>query len=317
MMLKPFGFNRADTGGGDVTAPTLSSPVDAANGATAATGSVDTNEGNGTLYWVVTQSATSPSAAQVKAGNDHTGSAGDDSGSQAVSGTGTQTLSPAPSGLTASTTYYIHYMHEDAATNQSSVSSADGFTTSAAASVLDDFNRADENLEASANWTGSIGYPAGNIAVVSNQVRMLGDYEFSMVAHNDTRANDQWAELEFVSVNATDTYFAGPAVRVSDGVSGANGYIALYGAAASEIYVAEIDNGSLTTLQTYTSSALSPGDVLRISISGTTITTSVNGVDKSPTVASGGAFSSGDAGVFGSTGGGGSVTWDNFDAGDV
>ena len=114
---------------GDVTAPTLSSPVDNADGGTAATGSVDTNEGNGTLYWVVTQSATAPSAAQVKAGNDHTGSAADDSGSQSVSGTGTQNLSPAPSGLTSETSYFIHFMHEDAATNQSSIASGDGFTT--------------------------------------------------------------------------------------------------------------------------------------------------------------------------------------------
>lgn len=117
------------TSGSDVTAPTLSAPVDAANGGTASTGSVDTDEANGTLYWVVTTSATSPSAAQVKAGNDHTGSVAADSGSQAVSGTGTQALSPAPSGLTSETTYYTHFMHEDAAANQSTVSSADGFTT--------------------------------------------------------------------------------------------------------------------------------------------------------------------------------------------
>ena len=116
----------------DTTAPALSSPVDAANGQTAATGSVDTDEGNGTLYWVVTQSATAPSAAQVKAGQDHTGTAADDDGSQAVSTTGTQTLSPAPSGLTASTAYYLHFMHEDAAGNQSAVASGDGFTTAAA-----------------------------------------------------------------------------------------------------------------------------------------------------------------------------------------
>jgi hypothetical protein len=42
----------------DTTAPVLSSPTDAANGATAATGSVSTDEGNGTLYAVCTTSAT-------------------------------------------------------------------------------------------------------------------------------------------------------------------------------------------------------------------------------------------------------------------
>ena len=119
----------------DVTAPTLSSPTDAANGSTAATGSVSTNEGNGTLYWVVSTSSTAPSAAQVKAGQMHTSRDAEASGSQAVSGTGVQTLSPAPSGLTASTAYWIHFMHEDAATNQSAVASGDGFTTTAAGGI--------------------------------------------------------------------------------------------------------------------------------------------------------------------------------------
>lgn len=116
----------------DVTAPTLTSPTDAANGATAATGSVSTDEGNGTLWWVVSTSGTAPTKAQVKAGQDHTGVAAADAGSQAVAATGVQTLSPAPSGLTASTAYTIHFMHEDAAANQSTVASGDGFTTAAA-----------------------------------------------------------------------------------------------------------------------------------------------------------------------------------------
>lgn len=119
----------------DVTAPTLTSPTDAANGATAATGSVSTDEGNGTLWWVVSTSGTAPTKAQVKAGQDHTGVAAADAGSQAVAATGVQTLSPAPSGLTASTAYTIHFMHEDAAANQSAVASGDGFTTAAASGI--------------------------------------------------------------------------------------------------------------------------------------------------------------------------------------
>lgn len=119
---------------GDVTAPTLSSPTDAANGETASTASVSTNEGNGTLYVVVTTSATAPTAAQVKLGQDNSGSAAAFDASQAVSGTGVQTITPAPSGLTASTAYTTHFMHEDGASNQSSVSSASGFTTASASS---------------------------------------------------------------------------------------------------------------------------------------------------------------------------------------
>jgi hypothetical protein len=65
----------------------------------------------------------------VKAGQDNSSVAATAGGSQAVSATGVQNI--APSGLTASTAYTTHYMHEDAATNQSTVVSASGFTTSA------------------------------------------------------------------------------------------------------------------------------------------------------------------------------------------
>ena len=111
----------------DVTAPTLSSPTDAANGTTGGTLSVSTNEGNGTLYWYVSTSATPPSAADLKAG---TGAVA--AGSQAVSATGVQNASA--TGLTASTAYYAHFLHRDAANNDSSIVSGDGFTTDAASS---------------------------------------------------------------------------------------------------------------------------------------------------------------------------------------
>jgi hypothetical protein len=119
-------------GGGDTTAPTLTSPDFTATGTTTGTATVSTDEGNGTLFCVITTSATSPSVAQVKAGNDHTGTAaafaaGSGSG-QAVSATGTQTVNV--TGLTASTTYYAHFVHTDAAANDSTVSTdATGDTT--------------------------------------------------------------------------------------------------------------------------------------------------------------------------------------------
>jgi hypothetical protein len=116
-------------GGGDVTAPVLSSPVDTVTGSTTASLSVTTDEGNGTLYWVVSTSSSAPSAAQVKAGQMHTGAAAAASGNQAVSGTGAQSVSGGATGLTAATAYYAHFMHEDSSANQSSVSSGDGLTT--------------------------------------------------------------------------------------------------------------------------------------------------------------------------------------------
>ncbi len=111
--------------GGDVTAPVLTSPTDAANGSTGATLSVTTDEGNGTLYWFVSTSATPPSATNLKTGTGATAS-----GTQAVSGTGVQNVSA--TGLTASTAYYAHFLHRDAAGNDSAIVSGNGFTTDAA-----------------------------------------------------------------------------------------------------------------------------------------------------------------------------------------
>lgn len=111
----------------DITAPILSSPTDAATGDTTASLSVTTDEGNGTLYWVVTTSSTPPSKAQVKAGQNHLGASAAASGSQAISSVGVKNMNA--TGLVAATSYFSHFMHEDAESNQSNVATADGFVT--------------------------------------------------------------------------------------------------------------------------------------------------------------------------------------------
>lgn len=103
----------------DTTPPTLTGPTATATGTTTASGTVSTNEATGTLHWIASANATE-SAATVKAG-----------GSQAVSATGTQSVSV--SGLTASTSYYLHYLHRDGAGNDSDVASSAQFTTDAEA----------------------------------------------------------------------------------------------------------------------------------------------------------------------------------------
>lgn len=113
---------------GDTTAPTLSSPT-GTGGTLAGSGTVSSaNDANGTLYAVVTASATAPTAAQVKLGQDHTGAAALRVVSQAVSATGVQTIA---SGSITAGTRYFHYMHEDAAANQSAVVSSASFVVAA------------------------------------------------------------------------------------------------------------------------------------------------------------------------------------------
>lgn len=99
----------------DTTPPTLTSPTATATGQTTASGSVTTDEGNGTLYYLASANS-SENAATVKGGS-----------SQAVTGTGVQNVSF--TSLTAETSYYPHYVHVDAADNESNVASGSQFTT--------------------------------------------------------------------------------------------------------------------------------------------------------------------------------------------
>ncbi|WP_392338872.1 hypothetical protein [Loktanella salsilacus] len=101
----------------DTTAPTLSAATAAKVGQDAYTASVQTNEAGGRLYYVITQAATA-TAATIKAGP-----------SKSVTAAGTQNASG--SGLTAGTVYYAHFIHVDAAGNESTALRSPSFTTDA------------------------------------------------------------------------------------------------------------------------------------------------------------------------------------------
>jgi hypothetical protein len=97
----------------------LSSPTATQTGQTTASGSVSTNEGNGTLYRYVSTNGTE-TAATIRAANLTT----------TVTSSGTQSNLQF-TGLTASTNYYAHYVHVDAANNQSAVATSAQFQTAA------------------------------------------------------------------------------------------------------------------------------------------------------------------------------------------
>lgn len=137
-LVPGYGYVKGAAGGGDVTAPVLSSPVGTTTGSTTATIGATTDEANGTLYGFVSTSATPPSDADLKAG---TGAVW--AGSAAVSSTGAKTLNA--TGLTASTGYYAHLLHTDAATNDSNTVTSAQFTTDApggsAIAVISNYHR--------------------------------------------------------------------------------------------------------------------------------------------------------------------------------
>lgn len=113
--------------------PTLTSPVDTATGQTTASGTVTTDTLGGTVYAVITTSSTTPTGAQIKAGQTHTGAAGLSPKSQTVTATGVQTISGGFTGLSATTAYFAHYVHETV-NGFSNCVSGDGFTTTGAPS---------------------------------------------------------------------------------------------------------------------------------------------------------------------------------------
>jgi hypothetical protein len=107
-------------------APVLSAPDDQASGSTAGTGSVSTTGGDGTLYSLTLPLATAaPTGPAIKAAAGAV--------SQPVTAPGSQNTSVL--GLTASTAYRTHWVHENAAGLLSNVVSGDGFTTAAGGSL--------------------------------------------------------------------------------------------------------------------------------------------------------------------------------------
>lgn len=117
------------TSAADSTPPNLSAPTATQSGATTATLGVTTDENNGTLYVVVTTSATPPSATQIRAGQNNSGTAAVFADDQPITSTGAKSFGA--TGLAPSTTYYTYFHHQDASGNNSTVSAASSFTTAA------------------------------------------------------------------------------------------------------------------------------------------------------------------------------------------
>jgi len=103
----------------DTTAPIISGVVLNSAGSTTAQFEVTSNE-SGTVYYVVTASATTPTAVQVKAGQDQAGTSALKSGNNTLVATTGKVIDI--TGLTAGTSYYCYFIVEDGSGNKSVVS---------------------------------------------------------------------------------------------------------------------------------------------------------------------------------------------------
>lgn len=202
--------------GADTTAPTLSSAVGTETGATTATVGATTDEANGTLYVVVTTSATQPSIAQIKAGDDHTGANAVYASSQAISSTGAKTFNA--TGLTAETTYYAHLVHTDAAANDSSRISSASFTTDAAgAGVFFQPNVETATTVAEMFLNDVNTYDGGTAALVTDPNPRAGTTKSVRLRYPNDEAG---VELQPLAFTNTTSLFARHYVRFATGWAG-------------------------------------------------------------------------------------------------
>ena len=137
----------------DTTAPTYTSSGITNVGSTTFDYTVKVSE-DATIYYVVTTSATAPTATQIKAGNNNTGSPALVSGTfSATANTDTQ-VPGGITGLTTGTTYYVYSVAVDPSTNTSTVRSNNATTSCAAVNVtaaaIDD-----NTTSADLTWTNS------------------------------------------------------------------------------------------------------------------------------------------------------------------
>lgn len=185
----------------DTTAPVLTIPTDAATGATTATGTVSSNDSSGTLYVAVTAGLASaaPTSAQIKAG---TGGGIIAANSKAVTASGEQTINV--TGLTASTSYRLHFCQIDAAPtpNTSAVISGDGFTTTAAAAPAADM------------------VPTFSVLAGDGQVDHHATYLALMETPEFTLANPTDAHYVVVANNTGNSAVDNQLTRVSIGAAG-------------------------------------------------------------------------------------------------
>ncbi|MDO8688199.1 MAG: LamG domain-containing protein, partial [Dehalococcoidales bacterium] len=178
--------------------------------------------------------------------------------------------------------------------------------------VTDNFTRADNNA-AGLSWVESENAD-DIISIVSNQLKIKR--AAGMAYWNQTTSNDQEASLTYEGGSSAG--YNGPAVRVSGTKDSANGYGAFY--AAGTVYLKKFVNQAISSggsaLGNF-AQTLSAGDILKIKVTGSSITTYVNDVLKSTITDS--SITSGYAGILigDNLNDGAYYLWDDFIASDV
>ena len=235
---------------------------------------------------------------------------------------GSSTLSFNDTGLTAATGYSYGVKAVDGAGNLSGLSTVQSVTTGSIflnSVFFDTFNRADGAL--GANWTGSF-TSNSDFAIISNQLRVGAVAQDSLMVHNGTTTDDQYARIQLMSVGGAGNIIPGVLVRMQTGPA-VNGYTCRIFLPSSS-RIREDTNGNEADLSTTTSWTWDALDIAECQAEGTALRFYAirGGVKTLLTSTTDASFSSGKTGLIHNvqnTGGNTTSTsqLDNFEMGEI
>ena len=175
--------------------------------------------------------------------------------------------------------------------------------------ATDDFNRADQDLDASSDWTTVTRNPV----IVSNRVRgNAGGVGLSKWV-SDTANNDQYSECDFYTDGGAAA-IGGPAIRVLTDDAYA---FQLVGTSTTFRRTILIEASTRTTIATATTTTLVSGDLVRIEMTGTTLTTFLAGSSSGQPGGTDATISSGELGLFMYNGPNANAELDNWEGGNL
>ena len=144
----------------------------------------------------------------------------------------------------------------------------------AGVSASDNFNRANGSL--GAGWTDM---SVGGLAISSNVVTGTGSGNSGDIRTGETYPSDQYSQIQTTSTQLSGGQWIGPAVRAQNG--GQSLYIGIYywNSGNADLMLFKQVNGNWGQLgSTYASGPLAAGTTLTLSVTGSTLTFSQNGV---------------------------------------
>ena len=244
----------------DTTPPVLSAATSTNPTSVGFMPAVDTDEANGTLYMVVVPDGDSPTATQVKAGQQSNGSAATISESLVVSTTGTIEFSNITD-LDMGTDYELYFVHSDASANDSTMVTAAAATNTFGLTQLIEFYTVYSGVLISphpASNSSGAGFDeeTNRVGMIRNNSAELHEYDASDLTSivRTVTLNGNFSDMEGV------TYMGNGEIAVC--AENGGGYY---------VYIYDLPTGS-------TDITITPKQLLTISDAGTDNNSSAEGI---------------------------------------